>query len=563
MPPLNPLGGKRLNCKIPQNFLVERNLPLYNQSDMHSVHQQENPTYRATGAAPRQSVRRQWIAWLLLAAALLIGSLTAGWGSFSDEGDNLAIGDLLLRGGVLYRDLFTHHFPFAYYWTAASIALVGKSIYALRLLVWFFQILTFAVAMWASRWHLPLGIAALLWSASAPLYFGNHIVYYIFGACSMLVVAVTTLAVLCDRVQFTWRRAGVVGICGVIALLSNPLLAYALGIAFLFLASKDWRRALASAGVSAICLLLYAGWLAAAGDWAAFWQSAIVFNSDIYAKYLGDYARPGRFAMLLDNMRHGLGLLEPEWRNFDPLAPVLDYYQFERWSYTGLAYRFVLLAGSVLLLVQRRWRAGLFLFVSAAAALLPGAIGARIQYLALLALFVMGALISQEWWPWRSNGRQQLAAAAVSVAVAVLAFWPALRAADFVRANSDRMEAMAHFADYELQAQAIRDAVCGQTDVALAWYPDNTYRTWFSGLAPLGGYTIMWPWVAETGLPEILPLAADPAAKVLAVTEEQLVWNRFDTNEYLKPFYDFVRNNYVDLGGGWYLSPAAAAGCSP
>lgn len=470
---------------------------------------------------------------------------------------------MLLRGGVLYRDLFSHHFPFAYYWTAAAIALVGKSLYALRLALWVFQIGAFAVAMWASRWYLPLGIAALLWSMSAPFYYGNHIVYYIFGACSMLVIVSTTLAVLYDRVPLTPVRAVLVGLFSVVALLSNPLLAYGLGIALLFLASKDWRRTSVSAAICAGGVLLYAGFLAATGDWAAFWQSAILFNTDIYAKYLGEHAAPGRFAMLLDNMVRGLGIMEPQWRNFDPLAPVFDYYKFERWSYTGLAYRFVLLGGSALLLAQRRWRAGAFLFLSAAAALLPGAIGARIQSLALLALFVMGALISQAWWPWRRNGRQKLAAAAVSVLVAVLAFWPALRAADYVWTNRGQMENMAYFAGYERQGQALRDAACGQMDVALAFYPDNTHRAWFSGLAPLGGYTVMWPWVAEVGLPAIMPLAVDPAAKVLVAIEEYSVWDSFEATEYLKPFYDYVRSNYVDLGNGWYLSPAAAASCPP
>lgn len=504
--------------------------------------------------------RQQLGGWLLLLTALVIGILTAGWGTFADEGDNLVIGDMLLRGGVLYRDLFSHHFPFAYYWVAATIPLAGKSIYSLRVLVWIFEIACFATAMWATRWHLALGLAACLWSLVGVFFYNTHVVYYVFGAATMLVVTSITLAVLYDRVRLTWPLAAIIGACGIIALLSNPLLAYGFGIALLFLASKDWRKTLGSAALAGAGLLLYAGFLMFAGDWPIFWQRAIVFNSEIYSKYIGPYAKPVRFSMLLDMMTGGLGILEPEWRNLNPLAPVLDYYQFERWFYTGLFYRIALLGAVVLFAGQRRWRAAAFLYLAAAAALLVGGIGGRIQYFALLALFAIAALITQAWWPW--HGRpQKIAAAAVSVLVAVMALWPAARAANAMYDHRAELVTMSQFDGVKAQADQIRAAVCGQTDVDLAWYPDGTYRAWFSGLRPLGGYSIMWPWVAEEGLPVVMPLLADPATKALVVVEDYTVWDQYDTKEYLKPLLDYVKANYADLGNGWYLSPAAAAGC--
>ena len=64
-----------------------------------------------------------------------------------DEADNLVVGLLLTRGYVLYRDVFSHHFPFPYYWVAAIVSLFGKSIFAVRLSVWLFQIVSFGIAM--------------------------------------------------------------------------------------------------------------------------------------------------------------------------------------------------------------------------------------------------------------------------------------------------------------------------------------------------------------------------------------------------------------------------------
>ncbi len=505
--------------------------------------------------------RQQLAGWLLLLVALVVGMLTVGWGTFTDEGDNLVIGDMLARGGVLYRDLFSHHFPFAYYWVAATIPLVGKSIYALRVSVWLFEILCFATAMWATRWHLLLGLAALLWSMVAVFYFGTHVVYYVFGASTMLIVFSITFAVLYDHVRLTWRLATIIGVCGIIALLSNPLLAYAFGISLLFLVYKDWRRTLGSAAMTAAGLLLYGGFLVVTGDWPTFWQDAIVFNSQVYSKYLGQYANPVRFTMLFDIMASGLGVFEPAWRDLNPMAPVLDYYQLERWFYTGLVYRIVVWAAVLILALQRRWLAAAFLFLSAAAALLVGGSGGRIQYFALLALFVIGGLITQQWWPWRSNGRQRIVAAAVSLAVAMLALWPGLRTINHMYAHRSELLSMSQLGGFETQADMIDAVVCGQTDVALAWYPDGTYRAWFSGLRPLAGYTIMWPWVAERALPVVMPLLADPDVKVLVVVEDFTVWRHYKTTEYLQPLLDFVKSNYKDLGYGWYLSPAAAAGC--
>ena len=507
--------------------------------------------------------RQQLAGWLLLLTALVVGILTVGWGTFTDEGDNLVIGDMLLRGGVLYRDLFSHHFPFAYYWVAATIPLVGKSIYALRGLVWIFEIACFAIAMWTTRWHLTLGLAACLWSTVAVFYFGTHVVYYVFGAATMLIVTSLTLAVLDDRVRLTWPLAVLVGVCGIFALLSNPLLAYAFGIALLFLATKDRRKTFVSAAVAGAGLLLYAGFLVVSGDWASFWHDAIVFNSEVYSKYLGPYAKPVRFSMLFDITAGGLGILEPEWRNLDPLAPVLDYYQLERWLYTGFFYRIAILSGVVVFAGQRRWRAAAYLYLAAAAALLVGGSGGRIQYFALLALFVIAALITQAWWPWHRTTQQKVAAVAVSVLMAVMVLWPAVRVAGRIYDPKAGLATMSQFDGFEAQANKIKAAVCGQTDVALAWYPDGTYRSWFSGLPPLGGYAIMWPWVAEDGLPVVMPLLAAPATKALVVVEDATVWNHYSTQEYLKPLLDYVKSSYVNLGNGWYLSPAAAEGCPP
>ena len=87
----------------------------------------------------------------LLAVAGTLGATQVYWKNFVDEADNLAGGLLIARGHALYRDVFSHHLPFPYYWVAAVIWLCGKSILAVRLSVLVFETTIFAAQTKNSR----------------------------------------------------------------------------------------------------------------------------------------------------------------------------------------------------------------------------------------------------------------------------------------------------------------------------------------------------------------------------------------------------------------------------
>ncbi|MCL4562537.1 MAG: hypothetical protein M1281_18235 [Chloroflexi bacterium] len=84
--------------------------------------------------------------------------------NMADEGDTITVGWLISQGQVLYRDIFSHHFPFAYLWVGAVFRLFGPSILAARLSVVVFRTALFAASMKLSRMFFPTGLIAVVWS---------------------------------------------------------------------------------------------------------------------------------------------------------------------------------------------------------------------------------------------------------------------------------------------------------------------------------------------------------------------------------------------------------------
>jgi hypothetical protein len=279
--------------------------------------------------ATRAPRTRVWLGWLLLAASFLIGFSTIYVKAFSDEADNLVVGLLLTRGYVLYRDLFSHHFPFPYYWAAAVVSLFGKSIFAVRLSVWLFQIASFAVAMRLSRLYLTLGLAALLWSLIRHFYRANMILYSVFAATSLLVVFAVVLLICLKHSKIEWKHSLTIGLFSTIAFLSDPLAIYAILVAIAFLLTIDFKRATLTLLFIAAGLLGYGGFLIVTGTFGDFIRDAVLFNSQIYAKYR--YADPLRFRMLWYVAVRGLEIASPKWLNFDPFRAI-SYSGFDNYQ---------------------------------------------------------------------------------------------------------------------------------------------------------------------------------------------------------------------------------------
>jgi len=128
----------------------------------------------------KQAVNSPYTGWVLLGLAFLVGLSKVWYGRFVDEHDNITVGWLLTEGYTLYRDVFSHHFPFPYYWNALVISIFGNSFVAIRVALLTLQISLFAISMRITRFHLAIGLTVLSWNLINQFHRGQEAIYATF-----------------------------------------------------------------------------------------------------------------------------------------------------------------------------------------------------------------------------------------------------------------------------------------------------------------------------------------------------------------------------------------------
>jgi hypothetical protein len=537
------------------------------------------------------------LGWTLLALNFLLGLLTLYWGAHVDEADNLVVGGLLLRGTALYTDVFSHHFPFPYFWMAGVIALAGESIFAARLSVLLFQIAAFAIALRLSDKPLLVGVAALLWGLVRPFYDGHMVMYTSFAGVSLFVALVLTLAILDETVRPTWKHYLTLALFMWIAFLSGPLSLYAILVTFIFLLTKRLASGLKTGLLLALGLTLPLIVLLLTHTFDAFWQNAILFNAQVYNKY-GD-ANPVRLTDFFTQAFTGLGLPFGAWFDVNPFKSIqIGEAQIDAWFFTGFLYRLGIIVASVLMILRRpvtlapgasagvarsdsdeaissstggllradehRPRndmfAGIYLYLFAAATLLIAKVHFRSQAFILVGVTALAwvAIEGTRGGPvkpgWASAGRT------LRVIVVVMTAWLGVRLAGQMIVSRADLTYESNFKRYEREANRLQRLSCDLEDVRLAYYPEGVYAYWFSGLEPASKYIFMWPWVAEVGQEEAIREISAQNYAIVIVTDET-VWDAYATRDYLRPLLDYLNANYHKVSKDTYLSPALFAAC--
>ena len=496
---------------------------------------------------------------ILLTISFCIGIATLRWQQFTDEGDNLVVGNLLVQGYTLYKDIFSHHFPFPYYWTAIIISLFGKSIFFARLSVLMFQIAVFAITMKLSRNHLLVGTTALLWGVVRLFYRGHMVLYSSFTGVSLYAVLLITLSILQQNISPDWRHWLTIGILSTISFLSDPLSVYAIIVSIIFLFIKKPIYGLAVSVVTIGGITLYAGQLFITDSLHAFLNNAVLFNSQIYAKY--NYTNPVRIHELYNIIIQGLEIANSVWWNFIPLKPIPSgYTELDQWIFTGFLYRFSLIICVVSLVLRKQLHAASFLYLFTAAALVINKWDFRSQPFIIAALTAISAIVINEWQWETVNQSLKLLQKGIRLIVTVMVFWLILQLGAYIYLNWHNRSYTAGFASFEKEAASLQELTCHRSDVLLAYYPEGNYWYWFADLKPVSKYVFMWPWVAEVGLNDVIS-ELDRQEFVIVVLKDANVWGLYDTKEYLSPLYEFLEANYHKVKEGIYISPKLFTSC--
>lgn len=501
------------------------------------------------------------LGWILLSASFVIGYLTLEWGSFIDEADNIAVGVLLDDGYVLYRDIFSHHFPLPYYWIAFISKFVGISVIIARLSVLVFQIISFAIGMKLSQFEVSLGLTSLIWNILKIPYKGNMVLYTIFCAVSLVVIFSVALAIISRKVEGNWRHGLLLGLFSIIALMSDPLSIYAILIVLFFLITRpsEAKIGIILVAVMAIGLSIYLTYLIATNTLIDFVRDTIFFNLEIYSQYL--YTNPMRLNEFTEFSIRGLDILSSKWFSLDPMKPISTAYsQFDSWLFTGFLYRLSIILLSLWFFIQKKYRGALFAYFFGASLLVISEWDFRSASFVIVSIFAAVKIVSYKTTAQQSMNSKKILLYSIKLIIGFMTVWLLYRTAGHIFENSQMLSYKSIFRnDEELSQNIVNQFSCNHEDVFLAYYPGNPYIYFFTNLRPVSKYMFMWPWVADVGLSDVI-MHLDQK-KVVVYIEDTQIWGKYNTKEYLSELITFLDENYYDIEDGWYISPKAYQFC--
>ena len=518
--------------------------------------------------------------WLLLFISLLVGLITIYFTYYNsgDEGDTYTVGWLLSTGKVLYRDLFSHHFPFSYLWTSFVTAIFGPDITAVRVSLLVLRIGVFAGALHFTRKALVIGIGSIAWSIIGPLYLGNMLLYHSFNGILIVSGAIIVLTYLSPEKPFRVAGAMFAGVMVGLAILSDPVMALpgAFIVGFLalcgLLQADSWRRrfryAAAPLLASGSVLLAYAVYLIITSSFDEFIQFGILFNTQVYSKYTGELFPLNAFLRVLST---GINIANPAIRQQTGLYFTWDSFEFlENWLFAGFFVKLSILSGCLVLILKRRFLSAVFLYLTAAALYFRGSASFHSSPFVFLAVmvaayllveFIAGLLAAQQKAPDRSLPRiaARWGIIAVSAVVTCMFLWLNIRVIEFWVVNRSELGGDTQFGSALNDMAYYRQFTCGHDDVSMLVYPLKPEVYFFSRIPPASRFLFMTPWVADVGQAEVIA-SLDGKAAVVAVRKDISVWT-YPVKEYLADLIAYLDQAYVEIEENVYISPLLQQYC--
>ncbi|KAB8142685.1 hypothetical protein F8S13_14110 [Chloroflexia bacterium SDU3-3] len=496
----------------------------------------------------------------LLVVSLLIGICFIYWRSFGDEGDTIAAGYLLAHGKLLYRDVFSHHFPFPYYWSALLIRLFGDDLLVQRLAIAALFFTNFALLAHITGRPMLMGLTALSWAVIGHFYYGNTAIYETFTALVLPSIFIITLGISLDFFPLTRALCALIALYSAIALLSDPLACYpVLCCGGMLLAHQPTRKGAWLVGLLAGALLAcYGGYLLVSNTWGSFFHDAIWFNSHVYSRYTNTDAI--KLPTLGGLLASGLGIFDGRWFNLNLLAPVAEYTtMFDQRIDSGFFYRAAILVATGQMLARGRWKAALFCYIYGAALMIRSLEGLYVAALVIVACFLGFGALLREWERGVGAGRASSAMRYLGYAViAPLLAILLIRSSLFAITNYQTAFYEHSFGMLEDEASRLRGLTCGQ-EATLLYYPGEPLLHVYSGMAPAARYTFLYPWVADIAADEVeAALRTSPAVVYLSMSGS--VWG-YPNDQYLGPLYEFLKAHYLQIDSETFVSPQIVDKC--
>jgi len=535
------------------------------------------------------------IGYILLAASFLIGLTKVYFGRFVDEAEIITFGWLISRGDVLYRDIFSHHFPFPYYWTAMVVNLFGNSFAAIRISVLLLQVGLFAVSMRITKYYLAIATTSVAWNLINQFHRGQEAIYATFEGIFMSVALILILWIL---IQSPKVMAGILVLIGSLlglALLTDPLMIYPTSAALLGLLvsgikyprGRRWRVGLQHFLIAALSAALVIGvyglYLLYSDTLSEFYLETIWFNAEIYSKYVD--ANPNRVGAILHNLFSGINILDSRWMHeLSPFMPMEAYRSvkledenlYSSWIYAGFLFRLSILACSLGLVLNRKIAAGIFLYIYSGSLLVREDDGLYAIAFTLASLFAAFYLLFELRKPAllyeakRSLTKQgntilqtlRIGWVMLLILIGAMQVWSAVRGGYFIVDNPIAFVNSNHVWQYLKFGKDIRELGCNHEDLELGVYPINPIVHFVTSIPPVSKYVWMYPWVAEIGQDDLIAELRDHTSAIIWIRVERGAGSPGGVAAYMSDTIDFLNKDYqIVLKDAIWMSPELAEKC--
>ena len=446
---------------------------------------------------------------------------------FVDEADNVMGACLMSRGGLVYRDFFSHHFPAPYYALAslgesgACSVLAGRVLGVVGLVV---ASALFAIVARNALAPLALVVMGLV----APLYYLQLYLAETFIAIGLIV----TLATLTEA---GGRRRGRIGqgfrLLGLTILASSSPLGLMMALVLTPLvvlgAGRPYTPTIAT------CAAALLGWpavLAVQGTLPAFVDQAIRFNTQVYARYLTvELTNP--LALLWQTLafvRHRFSFAMDWLIGQETKATAANFA-------VGFELLLVVLFGALLIgrRDERLFRLGVLLLV-------PLAVSRDGFHLApFVALACFGCVHLLPPILWRSGRLQILAVVLGLVALRIYLF--------FLPMHPSEADELAESLRPEVQVQR-----ASSPSEPVLYLPIAPQGYLADDRRPGSFYTSFLPWQADVPGAEDRLIAdiEQNRVKVIVLDQEALIWDAYRLSEYAPRLHAHIMATYRPLDGG-------------
>ncbi|MFA9289299.1 MAG: hypothetical protein ACEQSA_05475, partial [Weeksellaceae bacterium] len=253
-------------------------------------------------------MKKTLLSWLgfgfvILGFSIVFYFIRLVMGNF-DEYDHLAAGYLMKNGQLLYKDIFTHHFPLPYYWTLLFTPLwsenPSRTVSIFRLAVLGYYLASFTL-IFATLKKISTKILFYIWiiliSMIMVIYQGHLVLSETFAAIALMGVFWTSIPVAMGWEKLTKFHLFAQIIFASLALWTQPLYGILFVVPLILGFPKNLKMVIFT---SLIVNILPIFLLFLSGQFADFYEQTIWFNSAVYSKYYGtEFIRGNHFVAII------------------------------------------------------------------------------------------------------------------------------------------------------------------------------------------------------------------------------------------------------------------------